>query len=215
LITSVIRDLTPRLEVQERQVLLIRELNHRVKNTLAIVQGLAMQSFRRIEGSEQAQQTFNARLAALAGAHSLLTGRDWKAGRLSDILRSSVEATAGQDAERIDFDGPDVMLPPQLAVSLAMIVHELSTNAIKYGSLSRPGGRVAVRWTIQPGESARTLRIEWTESGGPPVDPPTRRGFGTRLIERGVTGDSGRVAIDYAAEGLRCTMEFSLAEDEE
>jgi len=208
-------DVTQGVEAEDRQRLLINELNHRVKNTLSIVQGLATQSFRRIEGSGTAQHTFNARLSALAGAHSLLTDRDWKAGRLADILRKSIEATAGQDANRVQLDGPDVMLPPQLALSLTMIVHELSTNAIKYGSLSQPEGSVCVRWFTDEQADGRRVKIAWTERGGPPVQPPTRQGFGTRLIERGLSGETGRAVIDYAPEGLRCSIEVALPDHAE
>jgi len=205
-------DVTQEVEAEDRQRLLINELNHRVKNTLSIVQGLAMQSFRRIEGSDEAQHTFNARLGALARAHSLLTSRDWSAGELSEILHNSVEATAGQDSERVHLDGPEVMLPPQLAVSLSMVVHELSTNAIKYGSLSRAGGSVAVSWSITGQQGARRLHIDWVERGGPPVEQPSRRGFGARLIERGLAGDAGRAVLDYAPEGLRCSIELALSD---
>ena len=203
-------DVTDEVHAEERQKLLINELNHRVKNTLAIVQGLALQSFRRIEGSEDAQRTFNSRLHALSSAHNLLTQQNWTAARLIETLRSSVEATAGQNAERIGLSGPDVMLPPQLAVSLAMIVHELGTNAIKYGALSTDAGRVELGWRLERAESRNVLTMTWVESGGPEVSAPTRHGFGTRLIERGLATDGGRVVLDYAAQGLRCTIEAPL-----
>lgn len=207
-------DETEEVEAEERQALMINELNHRVKNTLAIVQGLAMQSFRQIPGSEAARATFDARLRALSAAHNLLTERKWEASRLSDTVRNSVEATTGVEAERFRFDGPDIMLAPQTAVSLAMLLHELSTNAIKYGALSQPGGTVNVTWTIEPaGQDGDRLCIDWRESGGPPVQPPTRRGFGTRLIERGMSGELGsEVRLDFRPEGLRCEITACLRE---
>lgn len=200
-------DVTEQVEAEERQKLLINELNHRVKNTLAIVQGLAIQSFRRIANSEEAQRTFSSRLNALAAAHSLLTDRSWEAARLEDTLRRSVEATAGQDTDRVHFQGPDVTLRPQVAVAVAMIVHELSTNAIKYGALSRDSGMVQVTWDIDQREDRQLIRIEWIESGGPRVEKPNRQGFGTRLIERGLAAEKGSsVVVDFAPEGLRCTI---------
>jgi PAS domain S-box-containing protein len=204
-------DVTEQVEAEERQKLLINELNHRVKNTLAIVQGLAMQSFRRVENSEAAQRTFDSRLNALAAAHTLLTEHEWELAELTDVLRRSVEATAGLDSERVHIDGPDIMLVPQTAVSLAMMIHELSTNAIKYGALSVAAGRVDIGWTVAAEADHRLLAITWRENGGPRVVEPERRGFGTRLIERGMTGElKGEVRMEFRPEGLHCTITARL-----
>ncbi len=208
-------DVTEQVHSEERQELMINELNHRVKNTLAIVQGLAMQSFRQVEGSETARATFSARLHALAAAHTKLTSGSWKAASLRDIVRGSIEATAGLDASRVVLAGPKVPLPPQISVSLAMIVHELSTNAIKYGALSVPEGRVDMTWTIEPQASYRRLNIVWAETGGPPIDRPERGGFGLRLIESGLSSHLPSAAmVDFRAEGLRCTIEATLWQDD-
>jgi PAS domain S-box-containing protein len=204
-------DVTQEVEAEERLNLLINELNHRVKNTLSIVQGLAMQSFRRLEGSEAARLTFDSRLNALAAAHGLLTERNWEAAALAEVVRGSLVAAAGQAAERAHLEGPELTLTPQAAVSLAMMVHELSTNAIKYGALSVESGRVDVGWIVTHDEDEILLEFEWRESGGPPVVAPERRGFGTRLIERGLSASlKGTVAIEYLPEGLRCTMRVRL-----
>ncbi|USA40530.1 sensor histidine kinase [Pelagerythrobacter marinus] len=211
-------DVTEEVEAEERQRLLINELNHRVKNTLAIVQGLAQQSFARAEQpGERALESFSARLSALASAHNLLTACNWEAADLRELITGALEATAGPANDRYRVDGPDVVLRPQPAVALAMIVHELSTNAIKYGALSCAEGRIAVSWRIVPAgdagddrPGAPTLVIDWAESGGPPVSPPEREGFGSRLIRRGLGDRGGKVELDYRPEGLRCRIEATL-----
>jgi two-component sensor histidine kinase len=201
-------DVTQEVDAAEAQKLLINELNHRVKNTLSIVQGLAAQSFRKLAGADEALGAFDARLNALAAAHSLLTAGNWEAARLEDTIRSAIAATLGPDDERVTLAGPDLALPPQAAVSLAMLVHELSTNAIKYGALSSANGRVAVDWAVEDELDRRKLTVRWRESGGPPVAPPTRRGFGTRLIERGIlVGVGGMASLSFAPAGVECRIE--------
>lgn len=197
-------DVTEEVEAGERQTLLINELNHRVKNTLAIVQGLAMQSFRQVANSEAARSVFDARLTALAGAHNLLTEQNWSSASLIETIRTSIAATAGASAERVTLSGPDMVLDPQAAVSLAMIVHELTTNAIKYGALSNADGQVSIDWDVS---AEADLRLVWAERGGPTVSPPTSRGFGTRLVERGIASDrQSKVSMQFLPEGLRCEI---------
>lgn len=205
-------DITHEVEYEERQRLLINELNHRVKNTLAIVQGLASQSFGTVEGGRGAQAIFNARLQALAAAHNLLTQASWGSARLADIVASSAEATAGDMVDRFDMNGPSLTLPPQVSVSLAMIVHELCTNAIKYGALSNDTGRVGIDWSIEEVGDKRRLTLQWREEGGPPVEKPERSGFGTRLIARGLSSEEGSVDMDFRKDGLVCTIETVLPE---
>ncbi|WP_338244724.1 sensor histidine kinase [Aurantiacibacter hainanensis] len=206
-------DITEEVEYEQRQRLLINELNHRVKNTLAIVQGLASQSFSTVEGTRGAQAIFNARLQALAAAHNLLTQTSWGSARLADIVASSAEATAGDKIDRFDMEGPTLTLPPQVSVSLAMIIHELCTNAIKYGALSNETGRIAIEWSIIDGKGDRKLTLQWRETGGPPVEEPKRSGFGTRLIARGLSSEDGSVDMDFRPEGLVCTIETVLPEE--
>jgi len=196
-------DVTEEVEAEERQRLLINELNHRVKNTLAVVQGLAQQSFGADAGGRFS--VFSARLSALAGAHNLLTAATWESADLRSLVLSSLEATAGVDVARCRLDGPRATLPPQLAVSLAMIVHELSTNAIKYGALSNSKGAVTVTWTAERANNGCTLVLDWTERGGPAIDIPTREGFGTRLIRRGLAGH-GAAELEFEREGLHCRI---------
>lgn len=200
-------DVTDEVLAAEGQRLLINELNHRVKNTLAIVQGLAAQSFRKLDGAQDAMAAFDARLHALAAAHSLLTERNWEPAQLAETVRSAVEATAGLDVSRFSFAGPDLTLSPQTGVSLAMIVHELSTNAIKYGALSTSEGTVSIAWSLEPDGDRAAVNLEWRERGGPPVTPPSRRGFGTRLIERGLSAEGrNSVALEFLPEGVRCIL---------
>lgn len=201
-------DVTETVQAAERQDVLINELNHRVKNTLAIVQSLAQQSFAgAADETGEDFENFSARLAALASAHNLLTACSWEKADLREIIAGSLQATAGFDARRYDLDGPRAVLHPQPAVALAMIVHELSTNAIKHGAFSTPRGRVSVSWTARPEGDRCRVAIDWVESGGPAVAPPARQGFGTRLIRRGLGDRESQVTIDYRREGLRCRIE--------
>lgn len=204
-------DVTEEVEAEERQKLLINELNHRVKNTLAIVQGLSMQTFKQVDGAGPAMSVFDARLNALASAHALLTERNWEAAGLLDTVRTALEAAAGSAISRVDITGPDFTLQPQAAVSLAMLIHELSTNAIKYGALSNGAGRIEVSWTIEEQDDGCALTILWAESGGPPVEKPAGRGFGTRLIQRGISSDRrSMVTLDFTPQGLHCTVKALL-----
>ena len=205
-------DVTEQIRARHRQELLISELNHRVKNTLAVVQGLASQSFRKIDTDGEARRTFAQRLHALSSAHDLLTRENWQSALLADTLTSAISAATGDDIARFDFSGPPVTLTPQIGVALAMTIHELCTNAIKYGALAAEDGRVAVDWSAQPrGDDTQRLTISWRETGGPPVEKPDRSGFGTRLIEQGfVTQHDGSAELDYRREGLHCTIELTL-----
>lgn len=208
-------DVTEEVRASGAQKLLINELNHRVKNTLAIVQGLAAQSFRKLDTARGPLEAFDARLNALAAAHGLLTERNWEDAQLEATVRSALSATLGSDAERVSLFGPDLSLPPQTAVSLAMLVHELSTNAIKYGALSNETGTVSIEWLVDEEPFGRKLSIEWRETGGPPVTPPTRRGFGTRLIERGLSVEGGiPTQIEFLPDGIRCSIVSNLGDAE-
>jgi two-component sensor histidine kinase len=160
-------DVTDQVEAEAHQQLLINELNHRVKNTLAIVQGLASQSFRRGTVPEEGQVAFFARLSALAAAHNLLTKGNWGAANLAEMVRAGIGGLAGANLDRIGIAGPKVCITAQLATSVAMVIHELSTNAFKYGALSRNEGRVDIRWSVQVDQGAQLLAFDWTESGGP------------------------------------------------
>jgi len=206
----VVQDVTERKVWEQRQKLLIDELNHRVKNTLATVQSLASQSARGADSTAMFRERFEGRLIALSKAHDQLTLRHWAHAGLRDIIAGSL-APYRTGGERAVLRGEDVVLRPRAALTLAMAFHELATNAAKYGALSVPSGRLELQWEMLPAQPDRSamLRIAWMEHGGPPVVPPQRRGFGSRLIEDGITTElGGRAALDYAAAGLRCTIEI-------
>jgi two-component sensor histidine kinase len=199
------QDATERRRAESHQRLLVNELNHRVKNTLAIVQGLAQQSFKGADVPRDLRRAFEARLAALSSAHNLLTQANWEAASMRAIVDEAVAPYA--DGGRISLEGPDLALPPKTAISLALAVHELGTNASKYGALSNAEGRVAIRW----GAEGDRVRFEWRESGGPLVTEPTSRGFGTRMIERGLTAEfGGEARIDFRPTGVVCTVDSLL-----
>ncbi|WP_425284011.1 sensor histidine kinase [Methylobacterium phyllostachyos] len=190
----------------EAHRLLIDELNHRVKNTLATVQSMATQSLKNLSGGAVAgRDAFEARLLALSRAHDILTRECWASADLRGMADQAVRPFLGEPgpgrAPRITLDGPDLRLPPEGALALTMILHELCTNAVKHGALSVPGGRAALAWTLESGPGGRTLRLTWRERGGPPVAPPSRTGFGTRLLERGFAGRN-TASLTYAAEGI-------------
>ena len=192
----------------ERQKLMIDELNHRVKNTLATVQSIAIQTARSHTDPRTFAEGFQARLLALSHTHDLLTRSHWEGADLGAILQHETEA---HGVHRVTLNGLPVALEPAAALSLGMIFHELATNAAKYGSLSAPDGRVLVDWSLLDQTRPR-LRLTWREVGGPPVATPEHRGFGSRLIERNVRHDlAGEVKLDYANDGF--SADFSIPLD--
>ena len=206
-------DITERKKAELHLRLLVNELNHRVKNSLATIQAIAGQTFHAARSLPQAQEAFSARIVALAEAHDLLTRENWEGAELSDLL-GRLQALHGAPG-RFSFDGPPVRLSPRMALSLSMALHELATNAVKYGALSTLNGQVRIAWSVRPKSGTATgaprLVLTWIESGGPPVSPPTRRGFGSRLIERGLAAElSGEARIDFEPEGVVCRIEAGL-----
>jgi two-component sensor histidine kinase len=184
--------------------LLIHELNHRVKNSLATVQALATHTLRHSSTLEQFRETFLGRLASIAVAHDILTDTSWRGAALGDLIEGQVGPYTAIDGRRVRTQGPKVTLSSKQAQMLGLVLHELATNAVKYGALSSENGRVAIAWSI---DAEDRLVLEWIESGGPPVEPPQRRGFGTQLIEQSLKHSlSGDVALDYAPSGLRATL---------
>jgi PAS domain S-box-containing protein len=201
-------DITERKRGEEQRNLLVHELNHRVKNTLAVVQAIASQTLRSAAGLEEAESALVSRLVSLAKAHDILTQENWSGADLDDVVVASV--TAHSAIERFRIEGDPVRLPPSLALSVAMAIHELTTNALKYGALSQTGGTVSIHWTKTPGDEADHLGIEWREQGGPPVKPPERKGFGTRMLVRIFDSERGGVTIQFEPSGLRCVLEVDL-----
>jgi len=206
-------DIHERKEWDEHRELLINELNHRVKNTLTIVQSMAAQSLRQVtDESRPKLQAFEARLFALARAHDVLTRENWEGAELREIIDEVVEPYLRQKTKHFEIEGPRLRLIPRTALAIAMAVHELATNAAKYGALSIPSGCVVIAWSVVPGDAPRLL-LRWQERDGPLVTAPTRRGFGTRLIERSLSTDiGGNVQLTYAPSGVVCAMDIPLAD---
>lgn len=208
---GIVQDVTERQQWEARQKILFDELSHRVKNTLAIVQSLAQQSLRHVP-ADLGRRDFEARLGALARAHNILTRQQWERVRLSDVMDATFEGALGGDRDRVMIEGPEVCLEPQVAVSFALAVHELCTNAIKYGALSAPEGSVTCAWELT-GPDADVLRFEWRERGGPPVAEPSARGFGSRLIEGALASQiGGEARLSFEPDGLVCIVEARLPE---
>ena len=204
----IVQDVSERKAAEERQKLLVGELNHRVKNTLATVQSLAAQTARHATSPPIFQERFEARLIALSKAHDQLTLRNWQDADLREVIRSAVSPymSAGAGQDQVTLRGEDVMLRPRAALSLAMVMHELATNAAKYGALSAPAGKIVLAWRMT---DADRLAIDWREQGGPPVSKPEHRGFGTRFIEGSVASElHGTARLDFQPDGLRCTIEL-------
>jgi two-component sensor histidine kinase len=200
-------DVTDSVRANERQRLLLNELNHRVKNTLATVQAILGQTLKSSSALDFATD-LQARVQALAKTHEVLTHAEWLGANLSDLLQAEL-LPFGQD--RFQLEGVDVTLAPKSALALGMVFHELATNAAKYGSLNQETGRVRVRWLVETGESRPQLTLDWIESGGPAVRPPSCQGFGTRLIERSLKGELGGDAVlSYQEEGFQCSLKAPL-----
>jgi PAS domain S-box-containing protein len=209
--SKIARDISARRRYEQHRELLIQELNHRVKNTLASVQALAAQTFRG-SGMRDAVATFEARLLAMSRAHDVLTRQSWQGAGIREVVGDAVAAWAGKSGERATFDGPELRLRPAVALALAMALHELATNAVKYGALSNKKGKVAIEWSVSD-DPEPCFRLRWLEQGGPPVQAPVRRGFGSRLIEYGLARDlGGTVHLSFNEGGVECGIEAPLEE---
>jgi PAS domain S-box-containing protein len=195
-----------RERAQKRQMLLIHELNHRVKNLLAMVQAITTQTLANATSLEAARHALDQRLHALALAHDVLTRESWHGADLADIVAGTVAALETGPGSRFRTSGPPVRLEPKAAITLAMVLHELTTNAVKYGALSTGAGWVSFDWTAKPEPGGVKLTLTWAEHGGPSVEPPQHRGFGARLIARSLAAEQGSAELIYAPEGVKCRM---------
>ncbi len=207
-------DITHTKQSEEQLRAILRELNHRVRNTLSIVQSLAARSFPDGADIRTARASFNGRIQALAEAHSVLTGEQWTSARLPDLIDKALRPYDLGEAIRRD-DGPGFRLAAKTAVNLTMTLNELTTNALQHGALSRPGGRVELSWTL-PADSPGVCELLWAEVGGPEVAEPTRSGFGRALIGDLMPSEGGgESSIWFDAEGLRCRLRFPGEPDAE
>ncbi|HEY4031064.1 MAG TPA: HWE histidine kinase domain-containing protein [Caulobacteraceae bacterium] len=199
-------EIDERERAQQHQLLLIHELNHRVKNILAMVQSIATQTLSAADTPQDALLALDQRLLALARAHDVLTRESWNGAELTDIITGAVAPHEARPGLRVRTRGAPVRLAPKTAVSLAMVLHELATNAVKYGALSTDDGWVSLEWTAARAGGGLDLALTWAEHGGPPVAPPKRKGFGARLITYSLAAEQGEAQLIYAPEGLCCRM---------
>jgi PAS domain S-box-containing protein len=199
-------EIDERERAQQRQLLLIHELNHRVKNILAMVQAIAAQTLSNAVSPKAARQALEQRLQALARAHDVLTRESWNGAELADIVAGAVAALETSPGSRVRTSGPPVRLEPKAAVTLAMVLHELATNAVKYGALSGEAGWVSLDWTATRTSEGLALTLVWAEHGGPPVKPPRKKGFGARLIAHSLAAEQGSAELVYARDGVTCRM---------
>jgi PAS domain S-box-containing protein len=207
---AAVVDISCRKRAESQRELLLAELNHRVKNTLAVVQGIAHQTFK--DTDPGARKAFEGRLVALAVAHDLLTEANWENASLQQLAVDTLHLSAA-NGERVSLSGPRVLLPPREALALAMALHELYTNAVKYGALSNDTGRIALEWNRTVNPQTR-LELVWREHGGPPVSPPKRRGFGSLLLDRTLAHDlDGTVAMEFKPQGLVCSIVAPLPKE--
>lgn len=214
---KILRDETASKLADEQRVLLLNELNHRIKNTLATVQSITEQTLRAAKVDLPIRQSLTNRLLALSKAHDVLVAESWAGASLHSLIDETVALHRREDTKAFEVDGPPVRLSPQQAVSLSLVLHELATNSIKYGALSVADGCVRITWNVaQDGEGRRNLTLLWRESGGPVVRPPEQTGFGSRLIAQtfGREG-AGRTRIEYPPEGVRCVVEAPLSTADE
>jgi two-component sensor histidine kinase len=206
-------DLTKHKDDEVRSRMLIDELNHRVKNTLSTVQSVVWQTLRTTTYPKEIRQSIESRLFALSRSHDLLTREKWESAGLLDIAHDALEpfGVSGGRADRIVIAGENIRFPPKAALALSIAFNELATNAVKYGALSNATGSILIDWTIETATEGRRLLLSWKEKGGPLVKPPARKGFGSRVIERGLAHElEGTTHLDYRPDGLVCTIDIPL-----
>jgi PAS domain S-box-containing protein len=209
---KILRDRTEQKKAQELQTMLNQELSHRLKNQLAMVQGIVNQSLRRADDIEEARLAIGNRLGVLGRAHELLLTGIGEQAAVRTVVEKAINLYVDGHAKQFNLEGPDIEVGPRAALSLALILHELTTNAFKYGALSLDQGGVEIRWDVSAIEDVPAFELSWRELNGPVVKPPRAFGFGSRLIKAGIAGATNRVEIDYASDGLRCTVLVSMAD---
>jgi two-component system CheB/CheR fusion protein len=191
--------------------MLLGELTHRVKNTLAVVQSIAHQTLRATKSAKDFVESFDGRLSALARAHALLVASEWAGAEIGDMAREQLQPYLADDAERLRISGEAVLLPADIATPFGLVLHELATNAAKYGALSRRKGTVSLSWTVKSRGDERAVTVVWKEQGGPAVKAPKASGLGSTLIERVIP--NATVKREFAADGFVCTIAFVLKPD--
>ena len=205
---TISQNIDSRKQDDDRMELLIDELNHRVRNTLAIVNAIATQTMKHTPSVEEFRRAFGGRITALAKTHTLLATKRWSASTLHELIVQQLEPYTRDRADAVRIAGPRLLVNPKQALTLSLVMHELAANAAKYGALSVPHGRVEIGWQIGP---ERSLRLSWQEVGGPRVAPPSRRGFGSQLIEFNIAHEfGGEARLDYRPAGAECVLTIPL-----
>ena len=206
---NMLVDITERKEAEQRQKLLLDELNHRVKNTLASVQSIVLQAARSARDVPALRDAIDGRIRAMSRAHDQLSRRSWVDAELHELLHACI--TPFLSRGNVALDGAPTIVPPRVGLMLCLGIHELATNAAKYGALSTPTGQVDLGWCVEPSADGRVLHLHWLERGGPAVAPPAHRGFGMRLLERGIQQElHGSIAIDFPPSGVACEIRIPL-----
>jgi PAS domain S-box-containing protein len=212
-LSCVAVDVTERKEGEAHLRLLMRELTHRSKNLLAVIQAMARQTARHAGSIEGFLDQFSARLQALARSHDLLVQEEWHGVSLGELVRSQLAPYFDRDSAQISMNGPRVMLRPEAAQSLGLALHEMGVNAVQYGALSAPSGRVSIAWTWQPQREPPAVEILWTESGGPAVGAPAERGFGSLVVERNLARAlDADVDLSFGSDGVNCRITIPMAQ---
>ena len=204
-------DTTRQERAREHAAMLIDELNHRVKNTLATVQSIVTQAVRNSSDPQTVRESIETRIAALSRSHDLLGREKWQGAGLHDLVVQMLEpfSVAEGHAERFTIKGENIRLSPKVALALGIAFHELATNAVKYGAFSTKTGTVSIKWMMETRPDGRWLSLSWREKDGPPVTPPSRKGFGSRVLERGLAHElDGKVDLDYRPDGVVCTIDM-------
>ena len=206
---GIARDVTERRQREAHVHMLMREIAHRSKNLLAVIQAMARQTATAGGTAKDFESRFTARLEALAGSQDLLVMQDWHGASIRDLARSQLVHYADLIGQRITVEGPDLLLKPEAAQNIGLALHELSTNAAKYGALSNKTGSVRLQWALDARDGDPILRMIWEETGGPPVAPPAREGFGHKVLKRiAAHALEGKVTLDFAEGGLIWRMEI-------
>jgi len=206
-------NITSIVNAERHQRLLVDELNHRVKNMLTVVMSLAAQTLRRSTTMQEFSEVFMGRIEALTASYTLLSRESWVSVALRDVLAEEIRPFMSAEHNNFELSGPALKLAPQGALALGMAIHELATNALKYGALSVPQGKVRIAWRVETTPAELQFVLDWVEQGGPPVAPPAHRGFGTTLIERGFAHElSGSATLEFAASGVRASLRAPAGE---
>ena len=208
LVLESTRDITERKRWESRQETMLRELTHRMKNMLAVVQAMAHQSMKGSPSKEEFIKRFDGRIAALSEAHNLLVEGNWKGAELGELARKQLEPYPAGDSDQVRVEGERIILPADLATPFGLVLHELATNAAKHGALSTPKGAVLLKWSLDTRNHPPLLTVLWEEKGGPPVTKPNTIGLGSALIAGGIP--NARVEREFRPHGVVCKIELPL-----